>query len=85
MDGTNSSHASEVESSASLLVSCTTCGKLHEPERPLESNPVCPPCTGRHAPTPGRMRGAHPLTAPKIDEEGAGVGGRCPVHDGGWR
>jgi len=71
MDSTNDSlpRVSEVERSASLLVSCTTCGKLHEPERPLESNPVCPPCTGRHALASGSTSGAHPLTAQTIDEE----------------
>jgi hypothetical protein len=61
--------ASEIERSASLLVSCTACGKLHKPEQPLASNPVCPPCTGRYAQASVQMSGAHPLTAQRIDEE----------------
>jgi hypothetical protein len=32
---------------ASLLVTCTTCGGLHEPECPLALNPVCAACAGR--------------------------------------
>jgi hypothetical protein len=41
-------HVAEIVRAASLLVSCCACGKLHKPECPLDLQPICSACTGRH-------------------------------------
>lgn len=40
------SSKSEVARARFLFVSCIRCEELHEPENPLDFNPVCPGCTG---------------------------------------
>ena len=49
---------------ATLLVSCSTCGRLHVSADLLASNPICPACTKREAaPTrPARARGGPTLS-----------------------
>ena len=40
------SSKSEVARARSLFVSCNRCEQLHEPQNPLDFNPICPDCTG---------------------------------------
>jgi hypothetical protein len=64
-----SQDVAEIVRTASLLVSCDDCGKLHKPECPLALHPICPACTGRYQMASLRMEGCYPLDEAKIDEE----------------
>jgi hypothetical protein len=59
----------EIVRTASLLVSCTACGKLHKPQCPLALNPVCPPCTGRFTVESLDTGACHRLSEEEIDRE----------------
>jgi hypothetical protein len=67
--GGSALRVAEIVRAASFLVSCARCGRLHKPECPLESNPVCPACTGRYALASAQMSEAHRLDTEEIDAE----------------
>jgi hypothetical protein len=59
---------SEIVREASLQVSCIRCGRLHQPERPLEFHPVCPTCAGGYPMGSLEMKGCYPLSHETIDQ-----------------
>jgi hypothetical protein len=59
---------SEIVREASLQVSCIRCGRLHQPERPLEFHPVCPSCAGRYPMGSLEMSGSYLLSHETIDQ-----------------
>jgi hypothetical protein len=59
----------EIMHDALLLVSCTSCRKLHRAELPLEFNPVCSTCAARGSIMRLLdMNGSYPLSDEAIDE-----------------
>ena len=59
---------SEIVHEASLQVSCSSCGRLHQVEHPLDFHPVCPACTGRYPMGSLEMSGFYPLSDKAIDD-----------------
>lgn len=52
-----------------FLSSCNSCGKLHPPEQPLDSSPVCSACATRRSILRSLgMSGPYPLSGEAIDE-----------------
>ena len=59
---------SEIVHQASLQVSCSSCGRLHQVEHLRDFHPVCPACTGGYPMGSLEMRGSYPLSDKAIDD-----------------